>query len=121
MLPLMKPSAPAVLSFALLTALCASALAVDPPTDEQLRAQHEEQTNAKTRALWEKLTPQDRDAVSKFLQESENVRIFKPDIVAYLAQGRRREAIKLVVDNYHLDEQRAGVVVDLIGYANGVE
>jgi hypothetical protein len=55
------------------------------------------------------------------MRDTKYVEIFKPDIVAYLAQGRRSAAIKLLMDDYRLPENRAAVVVDLIGYANGLE
>lgn len=117
----MKPSATALASLALFALACASAFAVGPPTDEKLRGLQQEHTNTKTRALWDKLKPEERDEVLKFLRETKYVEIFKPDIMSDLTYGRRDAAIKLLVDTYRLPTDRAAVVVDLIGYANGLE
>ena len=117
----MKQSMTAFLAIALLIFITTPASAADPPTDQQAQAQLAAGADAKSKALLEKLTPEDREAIAKFLQETEDVKIFRPDIIAYLVQRRRYAAIKIVVDAYHLDARRAGIVVDLIGYANGLE
>jgi hypothetical protein len=110
----------AFLAFAIFVLIGTPARAEEPPTSE-LQVQARARSDQKARELWARITPEDREAIKQLLEDTNNLLYVKSNITAYLSQGRRADAIRLIDDYYHLGTNRAAAVVDLIGYANGLE
>jgi hypothetical protein len=78
-----------------------------------------ERSGREAQATLDALTPRERDAVERFLQETQYVHVVLPDIVGYLDENNTRAAVALVIGTYHTSPRMAEVVVLLVAQANG--
>jgi hypothetical protein len=98
-----------------LTSGCPSGQAASMPTAPSSA----ERSGREAQATLDALTPRERDAVERFLQETQYVHVVLPDIVGYLDENNTRAAVALVIGTYHTSPRMAEVVVLLAAQANG--
>jgi hypothetical protein len=109
------------LALALLVLTGETTHATEPATDDGSQTHAPDPAHVKALAMWHTLSAEDREAVTSVLESTSNLVFIRQDILECLAQGRRADAAKLVADYAHVTTERAAILVDLIGYANGME